>query len=155
MNAKKPVCKSNEKSHGTNVHTAAKRKPLSGVKPAAQVMDARSSQDRRDSDRREKEAAVTVDRRMTERRTKVSRRHQIDPTTCERDYSSAEVEFMGALDEYKRRSGRMFPTCSEILEVLHGLGYEKHSADSIANPAPSAAPLAHSPLLPTTSEAAV
>lgn len=58
-------------------------------------------------------------------RKKVQRRRQIDPTTCERDYSSEEVEFMNALDEYKRTSGRMFPTCSEILEVLLGLGYIK------------------------------
>ena len=32
---------------------------------------------------------------------------------------------MHALDQYKRTSGRMFPTCSEILEVIRGLGYEK------------------------------
>ena len=58
-------------------------------------------------------------------RKKVQRRRQIDPTTCERDYTTDEVEFMRALDEYKRNSGRMFPTCSEILEVLLGLGYAK------------------------------
>ena len=32
---------------------------------------------------------------------------------------------MNALDQYKRTSGRMFPTCSEVLEVLRGLGYGK------------------------------
>lgn len=53
------------------------------------------------------------------------RRRLIDPTTCERDYSSDEVEFMKALDEYKRKHHRNFPTCSEILEVLKGLGYRK------------------------------
>ena len=58
-------------------------------------------------------------------RKKVVRRRQIDPTTCEREYTTDEVEFMNALNEYKRSSGRMFPTCSEILEVLQGLGYEK------------------------------
>ena len=51
----------------------------------------------------------------------------VDPTTCERDYTTAETEFMMAMNEYKRRSGRMFPTWSEVLEVLHGLGYEKLS----------------------------
>ncbi|MDR0336852.1 MAG: hypothetical protein LBI18_07160 [Planctomycetaceae bacterium] len=56
------------------------------------------------------------------------RRRQIDPSTCERDYSQDEVEFMNALNEYKRTSGRMFPTCSEILEVLKSLGYEKQDA---------------------------
>lgn len=60
-----------------------------------------------------------------ERRAKVNRRRQIDPTTCERDYSGDEIEFMQALDAYKRSSGRMFPTCSEILEVIRDLGYQK------------------------------
>ncbi|MFC1757605.1 hypothetical protein ACFL2H_02415 [Planctomycetota bacterium] len=60
-----------------------------------------------------------------ERRKKVPRRRQIDPTTCERDYSDDEIEFMHALDEYKRANGRMFPTCSEILEVVRDLGYAK------------------------------
>lgn len=53
------------------------------------------------------------------------RRRQIDPTTCEREYTDPEVQFMHAMDEYKRASGRMFPTCSEILEVLTRLGYRQ------------------------------
>jgi len=53
------------------------------------------------------------------------RRRQIDPTTCERDYNDPEIEFMQAMDDYKRQSGRMFPTCSEILEVLMKLGYRQ------------------------------
>ena len=60
-------------------------------------------------------------------RPKVPRRRQIDPTTCERDYSLDEIEFMQALDEYKRRNGRMFPTCSEILEVVRSLNYVKQA----------------------------
>ena len=32
---------------------------------------------------------------------------------------------MSAMDEYKRVNGRMFPTCSEVLEVIKKLGYEK------------------------------
>jgi hypothetical protein len=60
----------------------------------------------------------------TEQR-KSNRRRQIDPTTCEREYTEQEVEFMHAMDEYKRLSGRMFPTCSEVLEVLMKLGYRK------------------------------
>tara|TARA_B100000809_G_scaffold259801_1_gene305500 strand:+ start:910 stop:1221 length:312 start_codon:yes stop_codon:yes gene_type:complete len=55
--------------------------------------------------------------------SKPARRRKIDPTTCERDYSSDEREFMTAMDDYKRDHGRMFPTCSEILEVVRGLGY--------------------------------
>ncbi len=58
-------------------------------------------------------------------RRKVERRKQIDPTTCERDYSGDEIEFMKAMDNYKRRSGRQFPTWSEVLEVLKDMGYRK------------------------------
>ncbi len=65
------------------------------------------------------------------RRT-VERRRQIDPTTCERDYQPDEVEFMKAMDRYKRENRRPFPTWSEVLEVLRGLGYEKPSlADDV------------------------
>jgi hypothetical protein len=32
---------------------------------------------------------------------------------------------MHAMQDYKKSSGRMFPTWSEVLEVLQGLGYEK------------------------------
>jgi hypothetical protein len=46
-----------------------------------------------------------------------------------------EVEFMNALEQYKRTSGRMFPTCSEILEVLRKLGYEKRLAGQSICPA--------------------
>ena len=47
------------------------------------------------------------------------------PDDLRHDYAAAELEFMLAMQEYKRISGRMFPTWSEILEVLTGLGYEK------------------------------
>lgn len=56
---------------------------------------------------------------------RAARRRLIDPTTCEREYGADELEFMQALDRYKRVSGRMFPTCSEILEVVRSLGYAK------------------------------
>jgi hypothetical protein len=64
------------------------------------------------------------ERRSSDRR-KTERRRQIDPTTCERDYQPEEVEFMRAMDDYKRRSGRQFPTWSEVLEVIRDLGYRK------------------------------
>jgi len=52
----------------------------------------------------------------------------IDPTTCERDYAADEIEFMQAIERYKRTSGRMFPTCSEVLEVVRSLGYVRVTA---------------------------
>jgi len=60
---------------------------------------------------------------LAEPRRKKKRRRHIDPTTCERDYSNPEIEFMRAMDDYKRDAGRMFPTCSEVLEVIRSLGY--------------------------------
>jgi hypothetical protein len=61
-----------------------------------------------------------------------TRRRKIDPTTCDRDYGSDELEFMRALEQYKRSSGRTFPTCSEVLEVLKSLGYTRNPAACIA-----------------------
>lgn len=122
------------KKRATAKRRATAKKRMSGGKSAAKpkesdatvTVDRRASKERRKApDRRKKEAPVTVERRKIERRAKVSRRRQIDPTTCERDYSLEEIEFMRALEKYKRTSGRMFPTCSEILEVLQTLGYRK------------------------------
>jgi hypothetical protein len=73
---------------------------------------------------------VQMDRRRPRR--KQQRRRQIDPTTCEREYTDQEIQFMHALDAYKRTAGRMFPTCSEILEVIRGLGYVQLSEDERA-----------------------
>jgi len=90
------------------------------------VIDRRTDAERRRSPERRKEAVpVGEDRRKLQRRAKVNRRRQIDPTTCERDYTADEIEFMSALEQYKRTSGRMFPTCSEVLEVIRELGYRK------------------------------
>ena len=73
-----------------------------------------------------------INRRATEQAVRAAharrasgRRRFVDPTTCERDYSTAELEFMQAMQEYKQKSGRMFPTWSEVLEVLRDLGYRK------------------------------
>jgi hypothetical protein len=86
---------------------------------------------RRKADRREEEPTKTSTLNL-ERREKVQRRRQIDPTTCERDYSVQEVDFMSAMDEYKRKSGRMFPTCSEVLEVIRDLGYVQLTPTELA-----------------------
>ena len=63
--------------------------------------------------------------RAAQARHASGRRRFVDPATCERDYSTEEMEFMQAMQEYKARSGRNFPTWSEVLEVLRDLGYEK------------------------------
>jgi len=98
---------------------------VTNTKKQTVSVDRRNPQDRREiEDRRKQDVPVGEERRTTARR-KVQRRRQIDPTTCERDYTEVEIEFMHALDAYKRANGRMFPTCSEILEVIRDLGYVK------------------------------
>ncbi len=89
--------------------------------------------DRRRGGRREMEASELQMRAVIaeeKKRNKTQRRRQIDPTTCERDYSGDEVEFMQAMDAYKRKNGRMFPTCSEVLEVIRDLGYVRQSTNA-------------------------
>jgi len=127
----KKATKSRKKSGGASAKSGGASAASAESKSAAETatMDRRASKDRRKaSDRRAKQAPVATERRQVERRAKVNRRRQIDPTTCERDYTPDEIEFMNALEEYKRASGRMFPTCSEILEVVKKLGYAKCSA---------------------------
>jgi len=74
-----------------------------------------------------RQASEQATRAAQARRSSTRRRH-IDPATSERNYDEAELEFMNAMQEYKARSGRLFPTWSEVLEVLKALGYEKRSA---------------------------
>ncbi len=105
----------------------------------------RAKSDRRGEERRKENVAVVAERRGEQRREKVQRRRQIDPTTCERDYNDEEIEFMQALDAYKRANGRMFPTCSEILEVIRHLGYVR--LNPAAAPLPPAAET--EPLMPS------
>src|SRR5947209_2695665 len=81
------------------------------------------------NDRRKRNIPVATDRRRAAnaaaKRASSERRRLIDPTTCERDYSDDETDFMKAMDRYKRENRRPFPTWSEVLEVLASLGYRR------------------------------
>lgn len=85
-----------------------------------------TNNERRDGDRRQSDAPVVSERR------KVQRRRQIDPTTCERDYTNDEIEFMQALDAFKRHTGNNFPSSLEILDVIISIGYTKGSEQAQA-----------------------
>ena len=94
--------------------------------------------DRRTADRRVNKTTSDVGNTnaldtgvVVESRRKTQRRRHIDPTTCERDYSNPEIEFMRAMDDYKRDAGRMFPTCSEVLEVIRSLGYYQLTEEQV------------------------
>lgn len=111
--------------------TPAKKKTTRKSPAKAEAKDTEVTIDRRRAPRRDEQTGTAAAPKL-ERRAKVARRRQIDPTTCERDYSEQEVAFMSALDEYKRKNGRMFPTCSEVLEVIRSLGYVQLSPAELA-----------------------
>jgi hypothetical protein len=51
--------------------------------------------------------------------------------------STEQFEFLMAIDEYKRKNSRPFPTWTEVLEVVKALGYRKVAEpQSIAEPDP-------------------
>jgi hypothetical protein len=138
--AKKPAS-TKSKSTSRSTSSAKKASPKSRkstsrstsspAKSGKSVDDKVTIDRRRQADRRSEEATSKPAVKL-ERRKKVQRRRQIDPTTCERDYSVQEVEFMNAMEQYKRKSGRMFPTCSEVLEVIRGLGYTQFFPSELA-----------------------
>lgn len=141
--AKRTSTKAKSSSKTTASKKSSKAKPAAAQKTAAagekEVTIDRRRADRSDDTEATEDSPAGADQELTPRK-KVNRRRQIDPTTCERDYSDQEVEFMNALDEYKRANGRMFPTCSEVLEVIRSLGYAQLSAAELAarEPAPTA-----------------
>ena len=93
------------------------------------VTEQRRGDRRKREDRRKRDIPVAVERRSgKDRRQQGERRRQVDPTTCEKDYSDEEIIFMRAMDQYKRANRRPFPTWSEVLEVLRSLGYRKVEA---------------------------
>ncbi len=53
--------------------------------------------------------------------------HHAPAVEASPDRSQAEFEFSMAVQNYKRQSGRLFPTWSEVLEVATSLGYTKAS----------------------------
>lgn len=136
---------------------ASRKTKGSAAKPATAKSSAGGKEvtiDRRRGPRREEEkdaAKPSAPPVKLERRAKVNRRRQIDPTTCERDYTDSEVEFMNALDDYKRKSGRMFPTCSEVLEVVRSLGYVQLSQNEQASRVSNSAPQIESVTTPAES----
>ena len=60
-----------------------------------------------------------------ERRQKKERRRRVDPTTFEKQYSADELEFMAAMQDFKVRTAKAFPTYAEVLAVARSLGYSR------------------------------
>jgi len=86
----------------------------------------RAGKDRRQS---------VVERRLgLDRRRGPGRRRSDDRKSAEEGQMSDEqFEFLMAVDEYKRKNNRPFPTWTEVFEVIKALGYRK-----VAQPQPLA-----------------
>lgn len=51
---------------------------------------------------------------------------EVEKAVRQADEASREVlEFLQAVDKYKRKTNKSFPTWSEILTILKSLGYKK------------------------------
>ena len=88
----------------------------------------RSGQDRR---------ASVVDRRLGLDRCRGPGKRRTDDrrNAEEGEMSDEQMEFLQAIDQYKRKNARPFPTWTEVLEVIKALGYRK-----VAEPQPLANP---------------
>jgi hypothetical protein len=95
-------------------------------------MSRKTNQERRSG--KERRGSV-VDRRLgLDRRRGPGRRLTDERKSAEEGQMSDEqFEFLMAIDEYKRKNTRPFPTWTEVLEVIKALGYRK-----VAEPQPLA-----------------
>ncbi|MHC4633802.1 MAG: hypothetical protein ACYSYU_01110 [Planctomycetota bacterium] len=77
-----------------------------------------ASEDRRKS---------VVDRRLGLNRHRGPGRRRSDERKAaeEGEMSDEQFEFLMAIDEYKRKNAKPFPTWTEVLEVITALGYRK------------------------------
>ena len=83
-----------------------------------QFIENRSGEDRRQN---------VVDRRLgLDRHRGPGRRRTDDRKSAEEgEMSQEQFEFLMAIDEYKRKNTRPFPTWTEVLELIKALGYRK------------------------------
>jgi hypothetical protein len=102
-------------------------------------------QDRRGENRREDERRGVLDNRLgmdrrdrtrdsesDERRAELNRRRgpgrrrsDARRSAEEGEMSDEQFSFLMAINEYKRLNKRPFPTWTEVLDIIHALGYRK------------------------------
>jgi hypothetical protein len=86
-------------------------------------MDEQQFTERRSGDDRRS----VVDRRLglDLRRGPGRRRSDARKSAEEGNMSDEQFEFLMAIDEYRKKNSRPFPTWTEVLEVIKTLGYRK------------------------------
>jgi hypothetical protein len=91
--------------------------------PAPQV-ERRGPRDRRGADRRVRTEPTDVERRSGEDR-RAGPERRVRRNINQYDLSEDVLEFIRAIQAFKERTGRPFPTWSDVLGILRDLGYEK------------------------------
>jgi hypothetical protein len=83
--------------------------------------------DRRAADTPRERRRTVVDRRtgMDRRRGPGRRRGEVRRAAEEGEITGELLEFILAIDEYKRINERPFPSWSEVFEIIQYLGYRK------------------------------
>jgi hypothetical protein len=95
------------------------------------VVDRRSGLDRRQKTRAES-GYTGPERRVSDRRTGLERRRgagirrsDVRKAAEEGEMTAEQFEFVMAVETYKKVNKKMFPTWTEVLEVIQQLGYRK------------------------------
>lgn len=103
----------------------------SGDESTRSVVDRRTGLDRRQKTR-EQSGYTGPERRVADRRTGLERRRGAgirrpeDRKAAEEGEMTVEqFEFVMAIETYKKVNKKMFPTWTEVLEVIQQLGYRK------------------------------
>jgi len=111
--------------------TIATSTDASDVLTGRNVVDRRAGLDRRQKSADESDYTGT-ERRAADRRTGLERRRgagirrEDDRRSAEEGEMTAEqFEFVQAVETYKRVNKKLFPTWTEVLEVINQLGYRK------------------------------
>ena len=91
------------------------------------MTDKSTEQDRRAPDSDTSRHRNVVDRRegMDRRRGPGRRRGEVRRAAEEGEITGELLEFIMAIDEYKRINDRPFPSWSEVFEIIQYLGYRK------------------------------
>ncbi|MGC8642900.1 MAG: hypothetical protein ACP5XB_23840 [Isosphaeraceae bacterium] len=105
---------------------------ISTYPPDTLFHERRSSFDRRFGNRRKEQSegeGPSPPPVKRERRVHKERRRRVDPITFEKQYTEDELEFMNAMQRFKERSGKAFPSHGEVIRVAVSLGYRKRVED--------------------------
>jgi hypothetical protein len=129
-------------SEALPVQEVPERRQESGPDRRQSVVDRRSGLDRRQQDSQQSgydgpERRVEQRRSATglERRRGPGRRRSDDRKAAEEGEMTAEqFEFVMAIETYKKVNKKMFPTWTEVLEVISQLGYRKVESRTIKLP---------------------